>query len=92
MTPSPTAIIAFVTVAELGYGARRCRAAHTGLVDVDAFIRDGYVVIRGAFDSGTAVACRAEIWAAMAGQEVREDDPATAIARSSGLSRPGRAG
>jgi len=27
----------------------RRRAAQTGLVDVDAFIRDGYVVIRDAF-------------------------------------------
>jgi CubicO group peptidase (beta-lactamase class C family) len=32
----------------------RRRAAQDGLVDVDAFIRDGYVVIRGAFDAGTA--------------------------------------
>jgi hypothetical protein len=28
----------------------RRQAAQNGLVDVDAFIRDGYVVIRGAFD------------------------------------------
>ena len=32
-----------------------------GLVDVDAFIRDGYVVVRGAFDADTAAACRAVI-------------------------------
>jgi hypothetical protein len=46
-------------------------------VDVDAFIRDGYVVIRGAFDPDTAAACRAVIWDSMGGQGVREDDPAT---------------
>jgi hypothetical protein len=46
-------------------------------VDVDAFIRDGYVVIRGAFDADTAAACRAAIWDSMAGQGVREDDRAT---------------
>ena len=46
-------------------------------MDVDAFIRDGYVVIRGAFDADTAAACRAAIWDSMAGQGVREDDRAT---------------
>jgi hypothetical protein len=45
-------------------------------VDVDAFIRDGYVAIRGAVDSGTAAACREEIWRAMAKRGVRRDDPA----------------
>ena len=52
-------------------------AAHNGLMDVDAFIRDGYVVIRGAFGTDTAAACRAAIWDCMAGQGIREDDPAT---------------
>ena len=52
-------------------------AAHNGLMDVDAFIRDGYVVIRGAFGADTAAACRAAIWDCMAGQGIREDDPAT---------------
>jgi hypothetical protein len=46
-------------------------------VDVDAFNRDGYVVVRGAFDPDTAAACRAVIWDSMGGQGVREDDPAT---------------
>lgn len=46
-------------------------------MDVDTFIRDGYVVIRGAFDPDTAAACRAVIWDSMGGQEVRKDDPAT---------------
>jgi hypothetical protein len=31
----------------------RRRAAQTGLVDADAFVRDGYVVIRGAFGAET---------------------------------------
>jgi hypothetical protein len=51
--------------------------AHTGLVDVDAFIRDGYVVIRGAFDANTAAACRAAIWDALARQGIFEGHPAT---------------
>jgi hypothetical protein len=46
------------------------RADHNGLVDVDAFIRDGYVVIRGAFGADTAAARRAGIeprrWPAVA--------------------------
>jgi len=46
-------------------------------VDVDTFIRDGYVVIRGAFDPDTAAACRAVIWDSMGGQGVRKDNPAT---------------
>lgn len=44
-------------------------------MDVDAFVRDGYVVIRGAFDADIAAACRALIWDSMAGQGIREDDP-----------------
>jgi len=55
----------------------RHRVIQTELVDVDAFIRDGYVVVRGAFDVGIAAACRAVIWDSMSGQGVREDDPAT---------------
>jgi hypothetical protein len=44
-------------------------------VDVNAFIRDGYVVVRGAFDAVLAAACRELIWDAMAGQGIRKDDP-----------------
>ena len=44
---------------------------------MDAFVRDGYVVIRGAFDAGTAAACRAVIWDSMAERGIRQDDPAT---------------
>ncbi len=55
----------------------RCREAQDGLVDVDAFIGDGYVVIRGAFGADTAAGCRAVIWDALARQGIRVDDPAT---------------
>ncbi|HJY55715.1 MAG TPA: hypothetical protein VJ418_04975 [Streptosporangiaceae bacterium] len=40
-------------------------------------MRDGYVAVRGAFDAGTAAACREVIWAALGERGVREDDPAT---------------
>jgi Phytanoyl-CoA dioxygenase (PhyH) len=46
-------------------------------VDVDAFLRDGYLVIRGAFGAATAAACRDAIWAELAGQGVTREDPAT---------------
>src|SRR5215467_7675013 len=55
----------------------RNRAAQNVLVGVDSFVRDGYLVIRGAFDADIAAACRALIWDSMAGQGIREDDPAT---------------
>jgi hypothetical protein len=48
-----------------------------GRVDVDGFIRDGYVVIRGAVDAATVVACRERIWESMKGRGVHQDDPAT---------------
>lgn len=38
-------------------------------------MRDGYVVVRGAFDAVLAAACRELIWDAMAGQGFRKDDP-----------------
>jgi hypothetical protein len=48
---------------------------HHGQVDLDAFVRDGYVPIRGAVDADTAAACRELIWAAMERRGVRRDDP-----------------
>jgi hypothetical protein len=48
-----------------------------GLVDVAGFIRDGYVVIRGAVDAATVVACRERVWDSMQGRGVHRDDPAT---------------
>ena len=53
------------------------RAAHTTVVDVDRFIRDGYVAIRGAVDAQTTAACRELIWVSLARRGVRRDDPAT---------------
>jgi hypothetical protein len=44
-------------------------------VDLDAFVRDGYVAIRGAVDAGTVARCRELIWAAMERRGVRRDDP-----------------
>jgi len=48
---------------------------HHGRVDLDAFVRDGYVAVRGAADAGTVAACRELIWAAMERRGVRRDDP-----------------
>lgn len=46
-------------------------------VDIDAFERDGYVVVRGAVDGKVTKACRQKIWEAMGQQEIRESDPAS---------------
>jgi len=52
---------------------------HNGSVglDIEGFVRDGYAVVRGAFDAATAAACRETIWAVLREQGVREDAPAT---------------
>jgi hypothetical protein len=59
-------------------GDLRLLAAHNGPVgfDVDGFVRDGYVAVRGAFDAATAAVCREMIWAALRERGVREDGPA----------------
>ena len=44
-------------------------------MDLDAFVRDGYVAIRGAVDACTVAGCRELIWAAMERRGVRRDDP-----------------
>jgi hypothetical protein len=46
-------------------------------VDVDTFIRDGYVAIRGAFAADTAAACRELIWESLGQQGLLADDAAT---------------
>jgi hypothetical protein len=46
-------------------------------VDTEAFLRDGYVAVRGAFDEATARACREMIWEVLAGRGVSRDDRAT---------------
>jgi hypothetical protein len=48
-----------------------------GFVDADGFIRDGYVVVRGAVDMEMAAACRELIWESMATRGVRRDDRGT---------------
>ena len=52
-----------------------CGRGHHGRVDVDAFVRDGYVAVRGAVDADTVAACQELIWAAMERRGVRRDDP-----------------
>lgn len=46
-------------------------------LDLDAFVRDGYVAVRGAVDPETLAACRESIWAAMERRGVRPDDPSS---------------
>jgi hypothetical protein len=46
-------------------------------VDLDAFLRDGHVAIRGAFDADTAAACRRLIWESMGQRGIHQDDPVT---------------
>ncbi len=46
-------------------------------MDLDAFIRDGYVAIRGAFAADTAAACRQLIWESMGQQGILPEDAAT---------------
>jgi hypothetical protein len=46
-------------------------------VDIEAFMRDGYTVVRGAFDADTAAACRDGIWAVLAEEGVDRHDRST---------------
>jgi hypothetical protein len=57
----------------------RSRAPHNEQVtlDLDGFLRDGYVVIRGAVAASTASTCRQAIWDALGGQGIRADETAT---------------
>jgi hypothetical protein len=52
-------------------------------VDVDSFVRDGFVAVRHAVDAGTTAACRELIWQSMARRGLLRQDPATwpALAR-----------
>ena len=45
--------------------------------EVESFVADGYVVIRGAVPADTVRACRDVIWSELAKQGVAEHDPAT---------------
>ena len=46
-------------------------------MDVDSFLQDGFVAVRGAVDAGTAAACRELIWESMARRGLRRADPGT---------------
>jgi len=46
-------------------------------VDTNAFMRDGYAVVRGAFGEDTARACREMIWDVLAERGIDPDDRAT---------------
>ena len=50
-------------------------------MDLDAFVRDGYVAVRGAVDAETAAVCRELIWDSMDRCGVRRDDPGSCPAR-----------
>jgi len=56
---------------------RACRERIIGQVDTEAFVRDGYVAVRGAFGEDTARACREMIWDVLAERGVDADDRAT---------------
>jgi hypothetical protein len=45
--------------------------------EVESFVADGYVAIRGAVPADTVRACRDVIWSELAEQGVAEHDPAT---------------
>jgi Phytanoyl-CoA dioxygenase (PhyH) len=49
-------------------------AANNDGMDTEAFIRDGYVALRGAVDPDTTAACRELVWAALAARGVRAAD------------------
>jgi hypothetical protein len=46
-------------------------------VNIDTFVRDGYVAVRGAFDERIAGACRDMIWDSLGGQGISRADRAT---------------
>ncbi len=47
--------------------------------EIEGFIRDGYVVVREAFDAAIATACRAAIWEPLAAQHIAVHDRSTWI-------------
>ena len=48
-----------------------------GRVDTNAFVRDGYVAVCGAFDDRTARACRETIWDVLRERGIFPEDRAT---------------
>jgi hypothetical protein len=53
------------------------RGRTIGGVDIDTFVRDGYVAVRGAFDERTARACRDITWGSLGEQGISRTDRAT---------------
>ena len=45
--------------------------------EIDAFVADGYVAVRGALPAGVLRACQDQIWSELSGRGVRREDPAT---------------
>ncbi len=45
--------------------------------EIDAFVTDGYVAVRGALPADVLRACQAEIWSELSGRGVRREDPST---------------
>jgi hypothetical protein len=64
---------------------------HHVRVDVDSFVRDGFVAVRQAVDAGTVAACRDLAWAAMGQRGVRQGDRGTwpPLVEMDGLGLPG---
>jgi hypothetical protein len=50
---------------------------HHDRVDVDSFVRDGFVAVRQAVDAETVTKCRDLVWAALGQRGIRGDDPGT---------------
>jgi hypothetical protein len=46
-------------------------------LDLEGFLREGYVAIRGAFEPRTASMCCQAIWGALSGRGIHADDPAS---------------
>jgi hypothetical protein len=57
-------------------------------MDVDSFVRDGFVAVRRAVDARTVAACRKLTWAEMGRRGIRQEDRGTwcPLAEMSGLS------
>lgn len=45
--------------------------------EIDLFVADGFVALRGAVPAGALQACQDEIWTALAARGVRSDDTST---------------
>jgi hypothetical protein len=66
-----------VTVAGEIVVAGGSRESTIGWVDIQAFVRDGYIAVRGAFGERTARACRDMIWDSLGAHGISRADRAT---------------